>query len=85
MQAAIKIPITIPANHRVELTLPDDMPVGPAEVIASGVVFDALHLVTAEEVGAAATLTFNEADFVRLIDATSPPIRVPPDPPAVTL
>ena len=33
MHAAIKLPITIPANHRVELTLPDDMPVGPAEVI----------------------------------------------------
>jgi hypothetical protein len=33
MQAATKIAITIPANHRVELTLPDDMPVGPAEVI----------------------------------------------------
>jgi hypothetical protein len=33
MHAAAKIPITIPANHRVELTLPDDLPAGPAEVI----------------------------------------------------
>jgi hypothetical protein len=33
MRAAAKIPITIPANHRVELTLPDDLPAGPAEVI----------------------------------------------------
>jgi len=33
MQASIRISITIPANHRVELTLPADLPVGPAEVI----------------------------------------------------
>jgi hypothetical protein len=33
MQAATKIPIIIPADHRVELELPDDLPVGPAEVI----------------------------------------------------
>lgn len=33
MQGATKISITIPADHRVELTLPDDLPVGPAEVI----------------------------------------------------
>lgn len=33
MQAAAKLSITIPANHRVELRLPDDLPAGPAEVI----------------------------------------------------
>jgi hypothetical protein len=33
MQAAAKISITIPADHRVELKLPEDLPAGPAEVI----------------------------------------------------
>lgn len=33
MQAAAKMSITIPADHRVELKLPDDLPAGPAEVI----------------------------------------------------
>jgi hypothetical protein len=33
MQAATRIPIIIPADRRVELELPDDLPVGPAEVI----------------------------------------------------
>src|SRR5512141_674122 len=33
MDAAVKIPITIPTNHRLELTLPDDLPAGPAELI----------------------------------------------------
>jgi hypothetical protein len=33
MQAATKISIVIPADHRVELKLPEDLPVGPAEVI----------------------------------------------------
>jgi predicted nucleic acid-binding protein len=56
-----------------------------ARRLTSGVVFDALHLVTAEEAGADAMLTFNQADFVRLIDVNSPPITVPPDPRAVTL
>ena len=56
-----------------------------ARTLTSGVVFDALHLVTAEEAGAHAMLTFNHADFVRLTDVGSPPIVVPPDPPAVAL
>jgi predicted nucleic acid-binding protein len=56
-----------------------------ARRLVSGVVFDALHLVTAEEAGADAMLTFNHADFARLTEAGSPPIVVPPDPPAVTL
>jgi predicted nucleic acid-binding protein len=56
-----------------------------ARTLTSGIVFDALHLVTAEEAGADAMLTFNHADFVRLTDVGSPRIVVPPDPPAVAL
>lgn len=37
------------------------------------------------EAGVDAMLTFNHSDFVRLIDARSPRILVPPDPPAVAL
>jgi hypothetical protein len=33
MQAAAKFSITIPADRRVELKLPEDLPAGPAEVI----------------------------------------------------
>ncbi len=33
MQAAAKISITIPADHRIELRLPEELPAGPAEVI----------------------------------------------------
>lgn len=33
MASSIKLDIVIPENHRVELTLPDDLPPGPAEVI----------------------------------------------------
>jgi hypothetical protein len=50
---------------------------------ASGVVFDALHLVGAELAGVDALVTFNDADFVRLAVPTSPRIVVPPDPPGV--
>jgi predicted nucleic acid-binding protein len=52
---------------------------------ASGVVFDALHLVSAEHAGADAVLTFNGADFLRLATPTSPRIVIPPDPPDVAL
>lgn len=52
---------------------------------SSGVVFDALHLVAAERAGADALVTFNGADFRRLALPTSPPITIPPDPPAVAL
>ncbi len=51
--------------------------------LRSGAIFDALHLATAEATGAAALLTFNERDFARLSGPGSPPIVVPPDPPAV--
>ena len=33
MQAALKIPINIPEDHKVELILPEELPAGPAEVI----------------------------------------------------
>jgi hypothetical protein len=33
MQAAIKMKIFIPADHHVELSLPESLPTGPAEVI----------------------------------------------------
>ena len=52
---------------------------------ASGVVFDALHLVGAEHAGADAVVTFNGADFRRLASPTSPRIVIPPDPPDVAL
>jgi predicted nucleic acid-binding protein len=52
---------------------------------ASGVVFDALHLVGAEHAGADTIVTFNGADFLRLASPTSPRIVIPPDPPAVAL
>lgn len=52
---------------------------------ASGVVFDALHLVGAEHAGANALVTFNGADFLRLTSPSSPRIVIPPDPPDVTV
>jgi predicted nucleic acid-binding protein len=56
-----------------------------ARQLSSGAVFDAIHIVTAEHAHADAILTFNRADFVRLAEATSPRIVVPPDPPSVSL
>ena len=44
---------------------------------SSGVVFDALHLVAAERVGAELLLTFNLDDFVRLRDRVTPRIVSP--------
>jgi len=55
-----------------------------AKGLRSGAIFDALHLATAAAAGAAALLTFNEREFARLSVTGSPPIVVPPDPPAVT-
>jgi predicted nucleic acid-binding protein len=52
---------------------------------SSGVVFDALHLVAAEQAGADALVTFNGADFLRLAAPSSPRITIPPDPPSVAL
>ncbi len=44
---------------------------------SSGVVFDALHLVAAERVGAELLLTFNLSDFVRLQGQATPRIVSP--------
>ncbi|MBW8875334.1 MAG: hypothetical protein JF614_10260 [Acidobacteria bacterium] len=33
MKSAVKIEIVIPENRRIELALPQDLPLGPAEVI----------------------------------------------------
>jgi hypothetical protein len=52
--------------------------------VRSGAVFDALHLVCAESRRADGLVTFNPADFERLRVEGSPPILVPPDPPAFT-
>jgi len=53
--------------------------------LRSGILFDALHLVAAEERGADLLVTFNASDFHRLTLDTSPRIEIPPDPPAVTV
>lgn len=53
--------------------------------LRSGAIFDALHLATAESIGATALLTFNERDFVRLAVPGSPAVVVPPDPPSVRI
>src|SRR5262249_53483914 len=51
----------------------------------SGAVFDALHLVAAEEARAEMFLTFNADDFDRLVVEGGPRIVVPPDPPRVSV
>ncbi len=33
MQSAVKMNIVIPSSHQVELTLPESLPAGPAEII----------------------------------------------------
>jgi predicted nucleic acid-binding protein len=53
--------------------------------LRSGAVFDALHLLTAEEAGADLLVTFNAEDFERLAAGARPPIVVPPDPPRIAL
>lgn len=50
----------------------------------SGVVFDALHLVGAEHMGADVLVTFNAADFRKLASPASPRIVIPPDPPDIS-
>ncbi len=52
---------------------------------SSGAVFDALHLISAEERGADWLVTFNRKDFERLKTQGSPEIITPPDPPAFKL
>jgi len=53
--------------------------------VRSGALFDALHLVCAESRSADGLVTFNPRDFERLRVADSPPVLVPPDPPAFEL
>ncbi len=50
--------------------------------LRSGAIFDAIHLVTAENRQATALVTFNPGDFVRLRVDASPPVVVPLEPPA---
>jgi hypothetical protein len=45
--------------------------------LASGAVYDALHMVAAERVAANAVLTWNPADFERLRVETSPRVLTP--------
>jgi predicted nucleic acid-binding protein len=49
--------------------------------LRSGALFDALHLVVAERRRVDAFVTFNRADFERLLADGSPRLVVPPDPP----
>ena len=51
--------------------------------LKSGSVFDSLHVVAAERRGARLLLTFNPADFTRLVAGGEPRIVVPPEPPSV--
>lgn len=51
--------------------------------LTSGVIFDALHLVTAETADADLMLTFNPRDFERLREESVPRILVPPEPPSL--
>jgi predicted nucleic acid-binding protein len=53
--------------------------------LRSGVLFDALHLVAAERSKVDAFVTFNRADFERLLTDGSPRLVVPPDPPRFAL
>ena len=56
-----------------------------AHTLKSGMVFDALHLLDAEQAGAEVFLTFNASDFARLSNGPTPKIVVPPDPPSLLL
>jgi len=49
----------------------------------SGAIYDALHLVNAEEAKADIMLTFNVADFARLSEPDGPRVVAPPDPPGM--
>jgi predicted nucleic acid-binding protein len=47
--------------------------------LRSGAIYDALHLICAESQHATCLLTFNERDFTRLTEVSSPRIIVPSD------
>jgi len=53
--------------------------------LRSGALFDAVHLITAERRRVDAFVTFDRADFERLLVDASPRLVVPPDPPRFTL
>lgn len=53
--------------------------------LKSGAVFDALHLIAAEDAGAQMLLTFNEDHFRRLAATDSLRIVVPPEPPLLLI
>ena len=53
--------------------------------VRSGAIYDALHLVAAERLGASILLTFNTKHFTRLVGPNSPRILAPPDPPGLDL
>jgi predicted nucleic acid-binding protein len=53
--------------------------------LRSGAVFDALHLITAEDAQSTAVLTFNTQDFIRLAVEGGPRILLPPDPARIAL
>ncbi len=53
--------------------------------LRSGAIFDALHLISAERVGADLFLTFNRQDFERLRTDRSPRLVVPPEPPSLEI
>jgi predicted nucleic acid-binding protein len=54
-----------------------------ARSLKSGSIFDALHLVAAEQAQADMLLTFDQGDFTRLSAGHRPRIVVPPDPPSL--
>ncbi len=53
--------------------------------LRSGVLFDAIHLLSAEAEGVEGFVTFNKVHFERLRNSHSPKIHVPPEPSAFTL
>lgn len=78
MQAAAKLSITIPANHRVELRLPDELPAGPAEVIiltplrgapADGLSTDEAQLDAAAQTAVAQDSRFRTEDKLLVFEA----------------
>lgn len=53
--------------------------------MGSGSVYDALHLVHAEQARADALVTFNASHFLRLAQLNGPRIIVPPEPPSIEI
>lgn len=53
--------------------------------LRSGVIFDAIHTLTAEKVATDIILTFNLRDFQRLATSFSPRIVEPPNPPSINI